>query len=103
MLTSIVTGLIIGWILLELLEHLVFPVIWYIATRKQASPCSPESMVGQEVIVKHWQGTQGQVWINGELWKAASDEPLQYGDKATVQEIRGLRLKIAPVTDHRVS
>jgi membrane-bound serine protease (ClpP class) len=49
-------------------------------------------MVGKEVKVEKWQGKDGIVFINGELWKATSDVPLLPGDKAMIEKVDGLLL-----------
>ena len=37
--------------------------------------------------------------IKGELWKAISDVPLKEGEKAIIQNIEGLTLKVKPLND----
>jgi membrane-bound ClpP family serine protease len=56
-------------------------------------------MVGKEVKVEKWQGTNGIVFIYGELWKATSDGPLLLGDKAIIEKVDGLLLRVKPRND----
>lgn len=56
-------------------------------------------MIGKVVEIKRWDKTEGQVLINGELWKAVCEEPLLNGGKAVVQDIEGLKLKLEPYKD----
>ena len=56
-------------------------------------------MVGKEVKVEKWQGTNGIVFINGELWKATSDGLLLPGDKAIIEKVDGLLLRVKPRND----
>ena len=50
-----------------------------------------------------WHNGEGQVFLNGELWKAVSDVPLFAGDKVLVQEVAGLTLKVKPLEDEKPS
>jgi len=49
--------------------------------------------------IKQWRKTEGQVFVNGELWRALSDVPLLTGDKAVVQNVDGLTLRVKPCKD----
>jgi membrane-bound ClpP family serine protease len=95
MLTYILTILIVGYIFFELAEHVVFPLVWGFAGRNRQSRCGKDGMLGKTVEVRFWEGAEGRVVVEGELWKAASNEHLQPGDRAVVQQVDGLVLKIA--------
>jgi membrane-bound serine protease (ClpP class) len=95
MLTYILTILIVGYILFELVEHVLFPLVWSLVTRNRKSLCGKEGMLGKMVEVRSWQDGEGRVLVAGELWNAASDDHLQPGDRAIVQRVDGLVLKIA--------
>jgi membrane protein implicated in regulation of membrane protease activity len=90
--TNILIILIVGFALFELIEHVIFPLVWYFTNRKRKPLCGIESMVGKEVKVEKWQKKGGQVYINGELWKASSDAPLLPGDRAIIEKVEGLVL-----------
>ena len=51
-------------------------------------------MIGLEAEVKEWEVTRGKVFVHGELWRAESDAPFKPGDKAFVQSLKGLTLKV---------
>lgn len=55
-----------------------------------------EAMIGEEVTVKVWNKNKGKVHIQGEDWKAYSDEELdiEEGDTAIISYIDGLSIKI---------
>jgi membrane-bound serine protease (ClpP class) len=93
------TVIIILFVIFELIEHIVFPLVWYIIIRNRKPLVGIESMVGEEVKVEKWQGTKGIVFINGELWKATSDGPLLSGDKAIIDKVDGLLLRVKPRND----
>ena len=94
--TSTLTVLIIGFVLFELIEHVILPIVWSIRVRNQKSLCGVERMVGKKVTIKRWQKTDGFVLINGELWRAVSDNPLLTGDIAIIEKVEGLVLKVIP-------
>jgi len=95
MITDIVMVLIAGYILWELVEHVLFPLVWLVVSRNRKSPCGKEGMPGKTVEVKSWKDGEGRVLVEGELWNAASDDRLQPGDRAIVQRVDGLVLRIA--------
>jgi len=95
MITHILTVLIVGYILFELIEHVLFPLVWSFVIRNRKSLCGNEGMLGKMVEVRSWQDGEGRVLVDGELWNAASDDHLQPGDRAIVQRVDGLVLKIA--------
>lgn len=98
-LTGILTIIIILFVLFELIEHIVFPLVWSIILRNRTPLIGIESMEGKEVKIEKWQGTDGIVSINGELWKATSDGPLLPGDKAIIEKVDGLLLSVKPRND----
>jgi len=92
--SSIIIVLIVGFVLFELIEHVIFPLVWYIIVRNRKPLCGIESMVGKEVKVKKWQEKGGWVSINGELWKASCDVYLLPGDRAIIEKVEGLMLTV---------
>ena len=99
MMKTIILTLVIGYVLFELIEHVVFPLFWFIKDRKRKSVCGVTGMLGKVGEIKQWQETEGQVFVNGELWRALSDVPLLTEDKAVVQNVDGLTLRVKPCKD----
>lgn len=99
MMKTIILTLLIGYVLFELIEHVVFPLFWFIKDRKRKSVCGVTGMLGKVGEIKQWQETEGQVFVNGELWRTLSDVPLLTGDKAVVQNVDGLTLRVKPCKD----
>lgn len=95
MTTNLLTVLIVGIVLFEIIEHILFPLVWSFVIRNRRSLCGIEGMQGKDVEVKSWQGGEGRVFVDGELWKAESDDHLKPGDRAVVQKVDGLVLKVA--------
>ena len=75
---------------------MVFPLFWFIKDRNRKSGCGVTGMFGKVGEIKQWQETEGQVFINGELWKTVSDVPLLAGHKIVVQSVEGLTLRAKP-------
>ncbi len=98
MLKQIIITLVAGYVIFEVLEHVVFPLVWSYVQRKKGSICDVSSMVGKVGEVKQWQDLGGKIFINGEIWKARSDIPLFQGDKAVIERVEGfvLTVKKAP-------
>jgi len=93
---TIILTLIIGFVLFELIEHVVFPLFWFIKDRKRKSVCGVPGMLGKVGEVKQWQETEGQVFVNGELWRAVSEFPLSAGDRVVVQKVDRLTVTVIP-------
>ena len=96
MLKAIVSTLIIGFIIFELIEHVLFPLFWYIRGRDKKSVCGVSGMLGKVGEVKQWQKNGGKVFVNGELWQAVSKVPLSPGDRVVIQNVEGLTLEVNP-------
>jgi len=87
----------VGIILFELVEHLVFPLAWLILRRKKPSVSGPEGMIGQVAEVKEWHRQEGRVFLQGELWQAGGSVSFAEGEKAVVESVAGLQLRVKPL------
>ena len=96
MLKNIIITVIIIFIAVELIEHIIFPIVWSIFKGRKRSTYGVMGMIGKVVEIRRWNKTEGQVSINGELWSAVCEVPLTVGGKAVVQGIEGLTLKLKP-------
>ena len=47
--------------------------------------------------VRYWREFAGQVFVNGELWRAVSEFPLAAGDGVVVQQVDRLTVTVIPV------
>jgi len=92
----VIITLVIAFIVFELIEHVVLPLIWFIKDRNKKSNYGVAGMIGKVVEIKRWNKTEGQVLVNGELWSAVCDVPLTVGGKAEIIDITGLTLKLKP-------
>jgi membrane-bound ClpP family serine protease len=95
-LKNVIITFIIAFIVFEFIEHVVFPLIWFIKDRNKKSNYGVAGMIGKVVEIKQWDKTQGQVLVDGELWRAVCDVPLPIGGKGVIVEVAGLTLKLKP-------
>ncbi|MFH5884796.1 nodulation protein NfeD [Halalkalibaculum sp. DA3122] len=59
-----------------------------------------ETMIGQHAeVVDKVNSSGGRVFISGEYWNAYSDEEIEEGALAEVEEVKGLKMKVKPVSD----
>ena len=96
MIKTIILTLVIGFIIFELIEHLVFPLFWFIKRRKKRSVCGVSGMLGKVGEVKQWQKNAGKVFVKGEVWQAVSEVSLLPGDRVVIENVEGLTLKVNP-------
>ena len=94
---SVIITFVIAFLVFEFIEHIVLPLIWFIKNRNKRSNYGVTGMIGKVVEVKRWDKTEGQVLVNGELWKAFCEVPLPVGGKALIQDVDGLTLKLLPI------
>ncbi|MFQ5563426.1 MAG: NfeD family protein [Parvularculaceae bacterium] len=73
-------------------------VVLYLAILTQGDRASGHqlgaNLARERAVVAEWSGTEGMVRIGGELWHAASTEPLVPGDKVKVVRADGLMLEV---------
>ena len=62
--------------------------------RKRAVVSGPEQMVGSVGRVVDWDGTQGRVRVQGEIWTARAPVSLQPGDVVRVWRLDGLTVDV---------
>jgi len=96
---SVIITFVIAFLVFEFIEHVVFPLIWFIKDRDKRSNYGVTGMIGKVVEIKRWDKTEGQVLINGELWNAVCEISLQEGSKAVILDIEGLTLKLKSYED----
>jgi len=59
-----------------------------------------ESMIGKRVeVVEDIDSHDGLVFVSGEYWNAVSDESIAKGEECEIVAIKGLTIKVKPITD----
>lgn len=79
------TAIVSGATLIFLLGY-----IWRAQRRPLAA--GAKQLLGHDVKVLEWSGSEGFVWAQGERWQARGTKTLRPGDKARVKGIEGLIL-----------
>ena len=97
MLKNTIITVIIIFIAIELIEHIIFPIIWSIFKGRKRSTYGVIGMIGKVVEIRRWNKTEGQALINGELWSAVCEVTLTVGGKAVISDIEGLTSKLKPL------
>ena len=79
-----------------LLSDVVEIAIW-LRWRKRKAITGAEAMVGLGgvALTDLSPDGNGQVKVQGQIWKAVADESLESGDAVEVKEVDGLRLRVA--------
>jgi membrane-bound ClpP family serine protease len=98
---EIVVVLIIAFVAFEFLEHVVFPLIWVLLQRRKKPVTEPEALEGRIAEVIEWRQREGQVFVNGEYWKAISEKPLARGDRVVIRKVEGLTLTVETLNTSR--
>ena len=70
-----------------------------LATRRLRSASGREALAGRCGVVRRWQNGDGQVFVDGALWRARpswpdADEHLEPGDTVVVEGMSGLTLAV---------
>jgi membrane-bound serine protease (ClpP class) len=73
-----------------------FIVVKIVQVRQRPVEVGVHSVVGAEGVVRR----DGLVFVNGELWRARTDngEPLRSGDRVQVEGVEGLELRVRPTS-----
>ena len=91
--------LVVGYIIFEIIEHLIIPLVALMTHRKRHSMSGAEGMIGEVGEVREWSGKEGKIFIHGELWNAESEFELSQGEKAIIQSMEGLVLRVKPLKE----
>jgi membrane-bound serine protease (ClpP class) len=98
---NLVLGVPIDWSFLfgiAFIEGLIIVAgIYIILKHRNKKPTTgSEGLIGEKAVVVEWDGKEGRVRIQGEIWAAQSNKPLQLSekDKVTVTKMETLILTI---------
>jgi membrane-bound ClpP family serine protease len=97
MLQDFLIVLVFAFIAFELIEHVLVPIVWLFLKRRRNSEHGIGGMKGKMVEIKSWEDKSGIVLFHAERWQAVSDKQMQPGEKAIVEEVSGLTLKISKI------
>lgn len=92
--------LVVGYLVLQLIEHVIFPVVWSLFQRRKVSMCDLAGMVGKTGVVKEWNGEKGKILVEGGIWSATGGHRFDVGDKVEVDGLDGFNVIVKPVAVH---
>jgi membrane-bound serine protease (ClpP class) len=98
MFLKIIVGIIVAYLLFEIVEHAIIPLSWLVLKKKRKHVTGPLGLIGEVGEIREWNGTEGKIFVHGSIWAATSDDPFIPGDRAEVLDVEGLVLKIKPIT-----
>jgi membrane-bound ClpP family serine protease len=95
---AVVIGVVLGALAATGL-WLAFATRKALATRRLRLASGREALTGRCGVVRRWQDGDGQVFVDGALWRARpswpdSDEELRAGDAVVVERVSGLTLAV---------
>ena len=95
---AVVVGAVLGALAATGL-WLAFATRKALATRRLRSASGREALSGRCGVVRRWQDGDGQVFVDGALWRARpswpdSDDQLAVGDSVVVERVTGLTLAV---------
>ena len=66
-------------------------------SRKRPVVTGREALVGAEGEAVSWDGAEGRVRVQGEIWRASADAPLAAGKRVKIVGRDGLALRVEPI------
>ncbi len=82
-----------------LFSALFFLAVSYLGLKaqKRKSITGMESLIGKKAKALTEINLEGKVMIDGEIWNAYSDEPIEKNEEVVIEKVEGLRLKVKKV------
>jgi membrane-bound ClpP family serine protease len=99
MLQDFLVALVLAVIAFELIEHVLVPIVWLFLKGRKKSDYGIGGMQGKTVEILCWKDKSGIVLFHAERWQAVGENPMQPGEKAIVEAVSGLTLKVKPCMD----
>jgi membrane-bound serine protease (ClpP class) len=99
--TDVIGPALITLGVLSLVTFLVVARKVLAAHRDEPVRTGPEDLVGSLAEARSVLDPEGQVWIEGALWRARladGNRPVQVGDRVTVDAVEGLTLVVRPAS-----
>lgn len=100
---AVVIGAVLGTVAVTGL-WLAFAARKALATRRLRTASGREALTGCSGVVRSWENGDGQVFVDGALWRARpswpdSEEKLAAGDAIVVERVTGLTLAVRKAED----
>jgi membrane protein implicated in regulation of membrane protease activity len=91
---KIIITIVAFFLLYELLEHVILPLLGFSFHKKRTLKSDREGLIGQEAEVVEWKGKSGMVRLNGEYWQAFGKGTFGIGKMVKIDNIQGLKLSV---------
>ena len=88
--------ILIVFLVYELIDHVIIPVLGYLWGKKSPNPRTDKGMVGKIATVIEWKAGKGLVRVNGEFWQAFGPRSLSAESLVIIENIEGLKLRVRP-------
>jgi membrane protein implicated in regulation of membrane protease activity len=88
--------ILIAFVVYELIEHIIIPVLGYLWGKRSPNPKPDNVMVGKLATVIEWKAGKGLVRVNGEFWQAFGPGSLSLESLVIIENIEGLKLGVRP-------
>ena len=88
--------ILIVFVVYELIEHVIIPVLGCFLGRRTAHRRPDNEMVGKRATVIEWKAGKGLVRVNGEYWQAYGPRSLSPESLVIIENIEGLKLRVRP-------
>ncbi|HEY7729603.1 MAG TPA: NfeD family protein [Gaiellaceae bacterium] len=105
-----IIALILAFFLLPAPWNVVVPIVaavvdiaetalflWW--SKRRRTSVGIETLVGRRAVAVSRLAPRGQVKLDGEIWEARSDEPVDAGAELVVRRVDGLVLGVEPAGD----
>lgn len=93
-------SVIVPTVLLTVL-YFVVVVAKVIEAHRQRPATGREAMLGEHAVADTDIMPEGKVWLRGEIWNAASPEPISKGEKVEVTAVEGLRVTVKKLPEEK--
>lgn len=89
-------GVVIGAALISAILILL-ALATLLRSRKRPVVTGSEALIGAEGEAVSWDGAEGRVRVQGEIWRARADTPLAAGKRIKIVGRDGLALRVEPI------
>ncbi len=85
----------------------IFIVTFAVRAQKVQPLTGSQGMMGQigtarDTFVADGELYRGSIMLKGEIWQAASSQPIQFGDDVRVSQMQGMKVKVEPAEETAV-
>ncbi len=85
---------IIIFVVIAMAAFFIFAVGFGLKAQKGKIATGKRGMVGETGVARTPLKPEGYVFVQGEIWKAVADEPIEKGEKVVVKEVEQMTLKV---------